>query len=80
MITACKKSVSEAYTLISEAREQDARQIAERLDTCNVREGCPYARQCGQTVTTLRRDISASQSTLAVVSSGSLMGIGDNVA
>lgn len=78
MITACKNSVSEAYSLIGEARESEAGRIAERLEDCNVRESCPYAQKCLRTIAVLRRDVSASQSSLAVVSSGSLMGLGDS--
>lgn len=73
MISACKDSVSRAYSLIGDADEESAKSIARRLGACGIRDACPYARECGRTIATLQRDIATSESTLAVVSSGAFL-------
>lgn len=73
MISACKDSVSRAYSHIGDADEESAKSIVRRLSSCAIRDACPYARECARTVGTLRRDIAASESTLAVVSSNSYL-------
>lgn len=73
MISACKTAVGTAYQRIGESDEDGARQIAERLEFCGIRDACPYARACRRTLQVLRRDLSGTADGLPVVSGARLL-------